>query len=272
MGRPWKCETQSLLKEILCGFIFGATLLAAGGRAQPAQQTTGEANLQRGRQAYKEARWGQALPLLQEAAKAAPANVEAWLFLASCLDRLGQPEQASKAFKQAIQANPNLVIVHIYSGVHYGRLRLDEKGMEARLKALNLEPDFAAAYHSIGLAYARLGRFPEAINAYREAIRIKPDCAEAYSNLAVAYHFQNKWGKALQCSREAVRLDTQNAEAHFNLGVCFLKMGNRAGALREKSALERLGSSLSDELYAAIKSGYTYPVAGSALRRPAEKD
>jgi tetratricopeptide (TPR) repeat protein len=272
MGRPLKCDARSLLKMILCGFILGTTPLAAGGRGLPAQETTGVAIIERGRQAYKEAKWGQALPLFQEAANAAPQNVEAWLFLASCFDKLGQPDQASKAFKQAIKANPNLVIVHIHTGVQYGRLHLDEQGMEARLKALNLEPDFAAAFHGIGLAYARLGRFPEAVNAYREAIRIRPNYAEAYSNLAVAYHSQQKWGKALQCAREAVQLDDQNAEAHFNLGVCLLEMGDRSGALRESSTLKKLGSSFFDELNAAIASGYTYSVAGAALPKPRDRD
>jgi tetratricopeptide (TPR) repeat protein len=272
MSQPLKCHAQLFLGISLWLLILGVTLLAADGRGLPAQDTTAEATVQRARQAYREAKWGPASSLFKEAANATPENVEAWLFLASCYDKLGQPDQASKAFKQAIKANPNLVIVHIHTGVDYGRLHLDEQGMETRLNALNLEPDFAAAFHSIGLAYAKLGRFPEAINAYREAIRIKPDYAEAYSNLAVAYHSQDKWGKAMQCAREAVRLDGQNAEAHFNLGVCFLKMGDRSGALREGSVLKRLGSSLSDELYTAITSGYTYPVTGSALRRPGEKD
>ena len=156
-----------------------------------------------------------------------------------------QPDQADRALKQAIRANPNLVIVHIRMGVYYGRLHLDEQGMEVRLKALNLVPDFAAAFHGIGLAYARLGRFPEAVIAYREAIRIKPDYAEAYSNLAVAYHSQNKWGKAMQCARAAVRLDSENAEAHFNLGVCFLKMGDRERSPERNERSEKAGISAS---------------------------
>ena len=266
-----KCETRSLMKEVLCGFILGAMLLAAGGRSLQAQNTNEASTQERARQAYEEGKYGQALPLYHEAAKAVPANVEAWLFLASCFDRLGRPDQASKAFRQAIKANPNLVIVHISAGVQYGQLHLDEQGMEFRLKALKLEPDFAAAYHSIGLAYARMGRFAEAINAYLEAIRIKPSYAEAYSNLAVAYHSQNKWGKATQCAREAVRLDGQNAEAHFNLGVCLLKIGDQSGALRERDALKKLGSSLAEDLYKAITTGYTLPVNASALQEPGEK-
>ena len=267
-----KCDARSVLQVSLCGIILGVTLPAPGGKHLPAQETAGEATLQRGRQAYKDAEWGQALPLFQEAAIASPENVEAWLFLASCFDKAGQPDQANRAFKKAINANPNLVIVYVHTGVSYGRLHLDEQGMEARLKALKLEPDFAAAFHSIGLAYARLGRIPEAVNAYREAIRINPDYAEAYSNMAVAYYCQDKWGRAMQCARQAVRLDGQFAEAHFNLGVCYLKMGDRSGALRERSALKMLGSSLSDELYAAITSGYIYPVPASAPRRPEGRD
>lgn len=261
MDRLLDCGARSLLKTILCGLILGATPPPAGGRGQPPQKTTGEAIVERGRQAYSEGNWGQALPLFREAASATPENVEAWLFLASCFDKLGQPDQASKAFKQAIKANPDLVIVYIHTGVQYGSLHLDEQGMEARLKALNLEPDFAAAFHGIGLAYARLGRFPEAVTAYQEAIRIRPDYAEAQSNLAVAYYSQNKWGKAMQSAREAVRLDSQNPEAHFNLGVCLLKVGDRSGALRESSALKKLGSSLFEGLNAAIASGYTFSVA-----------
>lgn len=271
MRTPSKCETRSSLREILCEAIVGVTILAVGVRGLSAQDTNGATTLERARQAYQEGKPNRALPLFQEAAKAAPANVEAWLFLASCFDRLGQPDQASIAFKQAIKANPNLVIVHISAGVQYGQLHLDEQGMEVRLKALKMEPDFAAAYHSIGLAYARMGRFAEAIDVYMEAIRINPHYAEAFSNLAVAYHCQNKWGKATQCAREAVRLDGQNAEAHFNLGVCLLRMGDQSAALRERDTLKKLGSSLAEDLYKAITTGYTLPVGGSALRRPDEK-
>ena len=258
MSKRFRSDARSLLQVSICGLMLGGTLLAGTGPV--AQDTTVEAQ-QRGRQAYSEARWGEALGLFQDAARTAPENVEAWLFLASCFDRLGQHGQADSALKQAIKANPNLVIVHIYSGVHYGSLHVDDQGMEARLIALKLEPDFAGAFHSIGLAYARLGRFREAVSAYREAIRIKPDYPEAWSNLAVAYHSEDKWGKATECAREAVRLDGRNAEAHFNLGVCLLKMGNRSGALRERDILKSLGSRLSDELYSAICSGYSYSFA-----------
>ncbi len=256
--------------SILAVMVLG-TLLVSNGTGWSGGEATEETARQRGVQAYSEGKWAEALSLFQEAALAAPENVEAWLYLATCLDKLGQPEQADRALKQAIKANPNLVIVHFQAGIYYGRLHLDEEGMKGRLKALKLEPDFAGAFHAIGLAYARLALYQEAVDAYRAAIRIKPDYAQAWSNLAVAYHCQDRWGKAMQCAREAVRLDGGNAEAHFNLGVCCLKMGDRSGAFREISILKKLGSRLSDELYTAISSGYTYPLH-SALSDTGENE
>ncbi len=257
MARPSPLEGGWLPNMRLSTAILVVSILAPG--SLPAQDTTGAAILEQGRQAYRDAQWDRALPILAQAATATPGNVEAWLYLASSLDMLNQPVQASKALRQAVAANTDLVIIHTGLGVYYGRLHLDGTEMQARLAALRLEPDFAAAYHAIGLAYAKVGRFPEAVGAYREAIRIRPDYAEAYSNLAAAYYAQEKWGKALQSAREAVRLDDQNAEAHFNLGACLLKMGDRGGALRESSALKTLGSSLFEELKTAIAAGYTFP-------------
>ncbi len=266
MDRPSKRNGQWSFKYSVSAFLLVVSVLAAG--RLPAQDTTDAPPLERGKQAYRDAQWEPAVALLAKAAISAPGNVEAWLFLASCFDMLNQSDQASKALKQAVAANSNLVIVHTGLGVYYGRLHLDENEMGARLAALKLEPDFAAAYHAIGLAYARLGRFPEAVGAYRQAIRIRPDYAEAYSNLAVAYYSQRKWGRALQCAREAVRLDDQNAEAHFNLGACLLKTGDQCGALRECDILKKLGSGLFDELNASIAAGYTLSAADIARPKP----
>jgi Flp pilus assembly protein TadD len=259
-----------LAKASIMGFMILGTLLA-NGKGWAGGETTQETDQRRGMEAYSKAKWTEALSSFQRAAMALPENVEAWMFLASCLDKLGQPEQSDKALKLAIKANPNLVIVHFQSGVYYGRLLSDPQGMQERLKALKLEPDFAGAFHAIGLAYARISRHREAVDAYRAAIRIKPDYAQAWSNMAVSYRYEDKWGKALQCAREAVRLDRDNAEAHFNLGVCCLKMGDRSGAFRESSILKKLGSKLSDELYTAISLGYTYPVH-STLRGTGENE
>jgi tetratricopeptide (TPR) repeat protein len=266
MDRPSERNGEWSLKYNLSALLLVMSILAAG--RLPAQDTTDAPPLERGKQAYRDAQWDLAVPLLVQEAIAVPSNVEAWLFLASCFDRLNQPAQASKALKQAAVANPGLVIVHTGLGVYYGRLHLAEDQVVARLAALKLEPDFAAAYHAIGLAYARLGQFPEAVGAYRQAIRIRPDCAEVHSNLAAAYYSQQKWEKALHSAREAVRLDDQNAEAHFNLGACLLKTGDQCGALRECDTLKKLGSGLFDELNASIAAGYTLSAADIARPMP----
>ena len=117
----------------------------------------------------------------------APAlDARDWFELASELE-VTSSEEASAAYRRALEADPG----HVDAHVNLGRL-MHEAGDVANAetqyrRALELRSTDLTARFNLGVALEDMNRLPEARNAYREAVLADPEHADAHFNLAGIY-------------------------------------------------------------------------------------
>ena len=117
----------------------------------------------------------------------APSSAEEYFHRASTLDNgdPGQFEDASAAYRRALEADPYLVPALInLANIHYARDEIAE-AQALYERAIALEPGVFEAHFNLGNIFHDLGRFMEAQTCYRDALRLNPSYADAHFYLAV---------------------------------------------------------------------------------------
>jgi superkiller protein 3 len=111
---------------------------------------------------------------LKAALDANPTLVPALNALGVCQDRLGDPEQASKAFEQVINLDPSAWQGWNNLGAHYLTANQPQRAAEAFRKAVELDSHASSAWFNLGSALARLGAREEAFEALDRAQQLAP--------------------------------------------------------------------------------------------------
>jgi len=115
-----------------------------------------------------------------------------------------------------------------------------EEAVKAYRRALDADPDLVAAL--INLANIRYSRdeLAEAQALYERAILLDPTYFEAHFNLGNIHHDHARYGDAERSYREALALNNAYPDAHFYLAVTLEKMGRSVDARAHWRAYERL--------------------------------
>jgi Tfp pilus assembly protein PilF len=160
---------------------------------------------------------------LTEAIEQFPGSPRLWLALGIAHFKAGSNGEAGKAFKRAVELDPNYAPPHAYLGMTYvevgkyqeaikayeralavneklgvvnyliaeallGQAGSDAALVESNLKrAVQLEPSFVQARLALGKSYFRAGRLSEAASELEQVIKLNPDLAEAYYQLGRVY-------------------------------------------------------------------------------------
>ena len=127
-----------------------------------------EALFQQALEAIRAERYTEAESLLKELTARDPLLSGPWVNLGSVYEALGDNESAEKAYKKAIDANPNSCAAYVDLGV-LSRRAGDFLSAESNyLACVQRVPNFAEAYLNLGILYELyLGRFDDALKAYQ---------------------------------------------------------------------------------------------------------
>ncbi len=116
-----------------------------------------------------------------------PRNSAAYHALGLKLQEWGHLDEALAAYRNAVDADPNLSKPHFMLGLalveQSGERKLEEAIVHFR-SAVRLEPDNLYAHFYLGMALEKSGRQAEALPAYREALRIDPRFQAARQRLS----------------------------------------------------------------------------------------
>ena len=107
-----------------------------------------------------------------------------------------------------------------------------QEATEQYEQALRISPDYASAHNNLGATLMRQGKVQEAISHYEQALRLKPDDAEAHNNLGAALRRRGQVQEAIGHYEQAVRLKPDFAEAQFNWGVALEQLGRTPEAIQ----------------------------------------
>ena len=115
-----------------------------------------------------------------------------------------------------------------------------EEARRAYQEALRLEPGLVEAHINLGLLFHRDGQLPDAERCYRKAIQYAPEEVLGHFNLAVVLTDAGDRRGAIDAYERVVRLAPSFAEAHCNLGALYEAVGQKAQAIQHYAAAKRL--------------------------------
>jgi tetratricopeptide (TPR) repeat protein len=115
-----------------------------------------------------------------------------------------------------------------------------EEARRAYEEAIRLNPALADAHINLGLLHHDLGNLIEAERCYRRALEFQPTLALAHFNLGVVLEDRQKKSAALKAYQEALKHAPGFLEAHCNLAQLYEKLGRKRDAFRHYAAANRL--------------------------------
>ncbi|MBO1317028.1 tetratricopeptide repeat protein [Acanthopleuribacter pedis] len=130
---------------------------------------------------------GQALQVLEEAAKNAPSSAEIWNNLGVVYSALGHTEKSITAFEKAAQINPHLVDVLNNRGVLALLDSTPEAALELLEQAGDLNPQSLPILLNLAQAHRSLNQMDKAIELWKRIKAIDPSNDEATQFLRQYY-------------------------------------------------------------------------------------
>jgi choline-sulfatase len=138
---------------------------------------------------FVQARYADAIPLLERILARDPNNLDATLRLATCYSSLGRAAPALAAFRRAAAIAPESDDARLYLALHYTRGRDWPQAVPILERIVAAQPERLAAVEGLALVRERQGRLPEAVRLRQQAYGLRaPSAAElaALGELAMA--------------------------------------------------------------------------------------
>lgn len=182
----------------------------------------------------------EAIGHLRIAVALAPDYLSAWNALAETLRRVGELDEAEKAFDRTLGIDPDDLI----AAIGKADVAMDRADLETAQVWLDKAKATAAGVLELDLAEGRLlqarGQSEAAIACYERAIERFPRDLSAYRCLAAICREQNEFEKALNYLFSALAFAGDNCDLLLELaGLCYRDMGySVAGAYFYKTALK----------------------------------
>jgi len=107
------------------------------------------------------------------------------------LTKLGDYENAEKAYLEGIKRNPKETLLHYNLGVMYYRMKRYDEAKKQLAKELEINSSNFMIYHVMGVIYQQQMRTEEAATMWEEAVAINPKFTESYKEL-LQYYSQKK--------------------------------------------------------------------------------
>ncbi len=188
---------------------------------------------QRGVDAARGERWGEATRLLELAASRAPVSVAVASSLAGAYRNSGRFEKAAEWFQKVVQLRPEDVFTRGEYAQLLIRLGRNQQARAQLEAALTSAPrDFQTLFNLASMK-AMESDFGGAVELFRRAAQIKRDAATLRS-LALAEQYAGLPSDAESHLLEVLRIDPGDRKAHLQLSELYRRLG------REKEAQEHL--------------------------------
>jgi tetratricopeptide (TPR) repeat protein len=134
-------------------------------------------------------------------------SVEQWFDEAISLEDAGFFQQASAAYRAAVQQAPDDPVLHFNLGNVLYSLNDREGACSNFRRAVELESSYVEAWNNLGNLMAELGQLEQATTALRYALHLVPTYADAHFNLASILAGAGRNSEAVEHWRSYLDLD-----------------------------------------------------------------
>ncbi len=184
-----------------------------------------------------------AIKAYRQAIELDPDYTSPWNNLGDVYRALSYPEDAIDAYRHAIELAPQNVFSWNSLGDVYRGMERFEEAIEAYRQAVKINPAYAWPYDSLGLIYEQQGRYELAVPAYRQAAERharRQDQAVVWNRLGNIYRQSDRSTAAIEAYQQAIDLDPDFAWPHHNLGLIYEQQGEAETALNSyRQAIRR---------------------------------
>jgi capsular polysaccharide biosynthesis protein/tetratricopeptide (TPR) repeat protein len=172
-----------------------------------------------GLEARKQKKEQEALQYFEQAIKAYPPNVPAYVEAGKSLKVLQKLSKAKQRFEQALQKKPD----HLEALMELGNIAYLEKEWEKALEkfqaAIKYRPNNSDAYVQAGKSLKNLGRLEEAKERFEQALQKKADHLEALMELGNIAYLEGKWEKALEKFQTVIKYHPNYLNAYVQAAI-----------------------------------------------------
>ena len=183
---------------------------------------------------------GDAVPHFEDAIRANPNFVPAYLGRAEARRQTGQYETSLEDCNHALQLAPQDARAYFCRALGEAFLQQYDLTVRDDTEAIRINPDFVLAYQSRGNAYNNLQQYDRAAADFTEAIRIRPGNGQFYLRRAGIYEKLQQYAKAIQDYDEAIRLQPGNARAYNGRASAKKLSGDPRGAEADRRMARQL--------------------------------
>ncbi len=202
----------------------------------------------------------EAIKYFQMASELDNQDATSLYYLASCLSRIGEKEQAIEKFNKVIELRPDYIEVYKNLAMIYVEFSQLDNAIELIQQALNnpaIEPDYTLNY-ILATSYMLKKDNSNAIIYLERALELNENHLPIMNSLSSCYMNAGMLDKAASVLKRAFELDNQNTLTAFNLGVLYQTMENYSEALKYfqiSYQLEPSTTMLSSLANCALKAG-----------------
>ena len=221
--------------------LFTACIVAWGGLVLAvADSADSQAWIKQGTELEGKGNLYGALKAYKKAINADPNSAQPYQRLGCVYRSLGKPKDALRAFQKGAQIAPDNALGHFYLGRLFFEMGRNEDAKIELALASNKDPQMVDAIVLMAVIKKNEGDVGGAIELLKNAIKISPDSFAAHANLGNIYIDRKLWPEAMREFQEAVRIDDTQAESRRNLGFVCMQMGKIDKAISELSAAVRI--------------------------------
>lgn len=177
---------------------------------------------------YQQENYGDAIRILQKAAKEEPANAEVPYMIARSYADMQNYKQCIPYFKQAIELDSSrnnwiYELGMIYYAMH------DDKNALAMIrlagdKGYRRDNDYL---ENLGIAYLNVGELDKGVEILNEILKRRPSDVNILNMVAEAYYFKGKYQPAIDYWDRILEHDKENASALYMIGMAYQKKGEK---------------------------------------------
>jgi arylsulfatase A-like enzyme/Tfp pilus assembly protein PilF len=140
-------------------------------------------------------------------------------------------EQAIPLLERALAAQPDMPVANLQYGLAQARLNHFDKAIEPLRKAVTLQPDNGMGHYELGLALFQTGDWKAAAPEFEAAVARAPRWADAHFSLAAVYARIERVPDAMTELDSTLSLSPDHYRANLLRGRILALQGNPLGAL-----------------------------------------
>jgi serine/threonine-protein kinase len=165
---------------------------------------------------------------------------------------------ARKAVQEALALDDGLAEAH----ASLGHLEMHEfawpEAQRAFKRAIQLNPNYAMAYHFYAFSFAAAGRLEEAIATLEQGVELDPVSLGIATDLGVLLYFARRYDQAEEQYHKVLDMDPSFARVYVTLGSAYAQMGRH----EESIAMSQKAIELSGDRLKIAGLGRSYGMAG----------